>query len=430
MSSSGNPNDDDVLVEVDVILLLSNFGSSNFQQRANQERAKVILQQELQSLQKMIVTTHPNHRLRMTEIDGCDPSHKALRNALFATSGLRGIYPQLFLSKRKQNESSSASLVHYTYLGGIDEIEAHNDNDTLLETIFFGDDDDDDDNDEEQRGGGEDGDGDGGHDDRELEDHQHHPAAAVASSVDTAVPLLSSLTSSKQESEASSTAAASASATKLADTTTAVAAVEVLADTVTDELSSLNSSIPIIPFHVVLPSALVANTNTIAGGSSIGIEKGIVGSIIRMGTKSAMIWVGWGALTTTTTSSTTTNNDEVSTKDVSNTQASSFGKGLPMMGGLVLAMPRTKYKGAFGGSTGCSQLIGCALDDDDQMLANQMASRLSLRTNMAIYVSCQLANTAALLTTPNLEAAAAPNDDDAEFLSHRAAALADRKSVV
>ena len=339
MSCSGNPNDDDVLVEVDVILLLSNFGSSNFQQRANQERAKVILQQELQSLQKMIVTTHPNHRLRMTEIDGCDPSHKALRNALFATSGLRGIYPQLFLSKRKQNESSSASLVHYTYLGGIDEIEAHNDNDTLLETIFFGDDDDDDDNDEEQRGGGEDGDGDGGHDDGGLEEHQRHPAAAVTSSVDvveshvsassevTAVPLLSSLTSSKQESEASSTAAASASATKLADTTTAVAAVEVLADTVTDELSSLNSSIPIIPFHVVLPSALVANTNTIAGGSSIGIEKGIVGSIIRMGTKSAMIWVGWGALTTTTTSSTTTNNDEVSTKDVSNTQVSSFGKG-------------------------------------------------------------------------------------------------------
>jgi len=344
MSCSGNPNDDDVLVEVDVILLLSNFGSSNFQQRANQERAKVILQQELQSLQKMIITTHPNHRLRMTEIDGCDPSHKALRNALFATSGLRGIYPQLFLSKRKQNESSSASSVHYTYLGGIDEIEAHNDNDTLLETIFFGDDDDDDDdNDEEQRGGVEDGDGNGGNDDREVEEHQHHSVAAVALSVDVveshasassevaAVPLLSSLISSKQESEASSTAAAAAAAaattTKLADTATAIAAVKVLADTVTDELSSLNSSIPIIPFHVVLPSALVANTNTIAGGSSIGIEKGIVGSIIRMGTKSAMIWVGWGALTTTTTSSSTTNNDEASTKDVSNTQVSSFGKG-------------------------------------------------------------------------------------------------------
>ena len=91
------------------------------------------------------------------------------------------------------------------------------------------------------------------------------------------------------------------------------------------------------------------------------------------------------------------------------------------MGQLVVAMPRTNYKGAF--ATGskeasCSQLVGSA-SSEDQMLANQMASRLSLRSGMAIYVSCQLSS-----TSTNIDSS---DGLDSEFLSHRAAAVAENE---
>jgi len=92
------------------------------------------------------------------------------------------------------------------------------------------------------------------------------------------------------------------------------------------------------------------------------------------------------------------------------------------MGQLVVAMPRTNYKGAF--ATGskeasCSQLVGSA-SSEDQMLANQMASRLSLRSGMAIYVSCQLSS-----TSTNIDSSS--NGLDSEFISHRAAAVAENE---
>ena len=64
------------------------------------------------------------------------------------------------------------------------------------------------------------------------------------------------------------------------------------------------------------------------------------------------------------------------------------------MGQLIVAMPRTNYKGAFGTNdreASCSQLIGSE-SSDDNMLASQMASRLSTRSGMPIFVSCQLAS--------------------------------------
>ena len=69
-------------------------------------------------------------------------------------------------------------------------------------------------------------------------------------------------------------------------------------------------------------------------------------------------------------------------------------KGTPTMGQLVVAMPRTSYKGAFGTNdreASCSQLIG-SVSNEDQMLGNQMASRLSTKSGMAIFVSCQLSS--------------------------------------
>lgn len=148
--------------------------------------------------------------------------------------------------------------------------------------------------------------------------------------------------------------------------------------------------IKIIPFGVALPSFLTMDR-----------EKGIVGSIVVMGKKSAMLWVGWGLLDDNTANST----------------SSSFGTGTPTMGQLVVAMPRTNYKGAF--ATGskeasCSQLVGSA-SSEDQMLANQMASRLSSRSGMAIYVSCQLSFIASREDGP-----------EADMLSQRAAGLAEK----
>eukprot|EP00539_Tryblionella_compressa_P007054 CAMPEP_0178752146 /NCGR_PEP_ID=MMETSP0744-20121128/10903_1 /TAXON_ID=913974 /ORGANISM="Nitzschia punctata, Strain CCMP561" /LENGTH=162 /DNA_ID=CAMNT_0020405837 /DNA_START=31 /DNA_END=516 /DNA_ORIENTATION=- len=151
-------------------------------------------------------------------------------------------------------------------------------------------------------------------------------------------------------------------------------------------------------------------------------HSGIVGSIVFMGNKSAMIWVGWGQLLTNTRTSKDGN---------SNT---GFGKGTPTMGQLVVAMPRTNYKGAFG-TTGtneasCSQIIGSD-SSEDQMLANQMASRLSTRSGMAIYVSCQLSSSAS--SVPSAGAATNDLQDswsmglDSELVSHRAAALAEKE---
>ena len=90
------------------------------------------------------------------------------------------------------------------------------------------------------------------------------------------------------------------------------------------------------------------------------------------------------------------------------------------MGQFLVAMPPQVYKGAFA-STGrnnasCSQLIGSA-SSDDQMLASQMASRLSARTHKAVLMSCQLSQ---------------GDEDflaglDKEILSHKAAALAEKE---
>lgn len=90
------------------------------------------------------------------------------------------------------------------------------------------------------------------------------------------------------------------------------------------------------------------------------------------------------------------------------------------MGQFLVAMPPKVYKGAFatGGrnNASCSQLIGSA-SSDDHMLASQMASRLSTRTNKSVLMSCQLSQ---------------GDEDflaglDKEILSHKAAALAEKE---
>lgn len=91
-------------------------------------------------------------------------------------------------------------------------------------------------------------------------------------------------------------------------------------------------------------------------------------------------------------------------------------------GQVVVAMPRTSYKGAFGTGSkeaSCSHIIGSA-NSDDQMLASQMASRLSTRSSMAVFVSCQLSS---INNGPDEWSEGL----DSEMLSHLAAAAAEKE---
>jgi hypothetical protein len=164
--------------------------------------------------------------------------------------------------------------------------------------------------------------------------------------------------------------------------------------------------IKVIPFAVSLPpNALQAFDEPAPRTRSelITGDSGVVGTITVL-KSSAMIWFGWGKL-----------DNRPSSTAVSGT----VGKGVPNMGQLVAAMPRTKYQGAFSGGSieaSCSQLVGG--DSDDQVLASQIASRLSRRLGRPVFVSCQLHNTESQEWMTGL---------DRDTITQHAAALAERK---
>ena len=60
-------------------------------------------------------------------VDGTDPHQKSLRNELFAISGLRGVYPQLFVR--------NAETKKFEFFGDFDKIESLNDCDQLRHEI-------------------------------------------------------------------------------------------------------------------------------------------------------------------------------------------------------------------------------------------------------------------------------------------------------
>lgn len=193
--------------------------------------------------------------------------------------------------------------------------------------------------------------------------------------------------------------------------------------------------IRVITFGISLPQSMVEtkiDSNSNHNRPSVFGTNGIVGSIVIMGGKSAMIWVGWGALDSPSSES----SGSSSSGNATEKKSFSFGKGSPVMGQLVVAMPRTNYKGAF--STGskevsCSQLIGSA-SSEDQMLANQMASRLSFKSGISVFVSSSLSDPPPgtgndINTTGNSIVTGGWNSGglDSELFSHRAAALAENK---
>lgn len=59
------------------------------------------------------------------------------------------------------------------------------------------------------------------------------------------------------------------------------------------------------------------------------------------------------------------------------------------MGNFVVGMPRASYKGAFSEDASSSKLIGSGQAHND-ILAQQLAGRLSQRTGLAVFCSCSL----------------------------------------
>jgi hypothetical protein len=61
------------------------------------------------------------------------------------------------------------------------------------------------------------------------------------------------------------------------------------------------------------------------------------------------------------------------------------------MGPLMVSIPRNKYRGAFSNETPSSKLISATDDNMEcEIIASQMATRLSQQLQMAIFVACSL----------------------------------------
>lgn len=155
-------------------------------------------------------------------------------------------------------------------------------------------------------------------------------------------------------------------------------------------------------FAVALTSSVLQGLDESIHHSStvplLNDDTGIVGSITIL-KNSAMIWMGWGTIQ-------------------QQEQHQQPPSGIPNMGQLVVAMPRIKYKGAFADAceASSSQLVGG--DSEDQMLAAQMATRLSAKLGYPIFVSCQLYDATQQEWMVGLEKST---------VTQRAAAVAERK---
>ena len=232
-------------------------------------------------------------------------------------------------------------------------------------------------------------------------------------------------------------------ATPAAQTTTArdgdavVAAASSAASTTdNDDVQILDQpGIRCVPFAVELSSSTIQGfdepeSSTRKVSALVG-NNGVVGTILFLN-NSIIVWVGWGKVDTTSTSSSTTTSIAAANAVI--------GSGIPEMGPLVVAMPRTSYRGAFGNSRSSepstSTLIGSDTTEDS-LLASQMSSRLSLKSGRAVLVSCQLLQQQHHQLQLQQEMAgmgmgiADDNDWSAglnhDMISHKAAALAEKE---
>lgn len=178
----------------------------------------------------------------------------------------------------------------------------------------------------------------------------------------------------------------------------------------TESVTELSDAqVPVIPFAISVPKLASQTPGAPTLEDSLVGNSGIVGTIVLL-KNSAMIWVGWGKLDTNVSHGASSESPRTFV----------VGTGKPPQGQCLVAMPRTGYKGAFGTGSKeapCSQIIGSA-SSDDQMLAAQMGSRLSTRSNMAVFVSCQFSGDDVNEWNAGM---------DTEVLSHRAAAGAEKE---
>ena len=202
-----------------------------------------------------------------------------------------------------------------------------------------------------------------------------------------------------------------------------------------------------VPFAVALESSTLQGLDEPSSESrkvsALVGNNGVVGTILFLN-NSIIVWVGWGKVDTTTTT-TSSSSSSTTAAGGSGGSITVVGCGTPEMGPLVVAMPRTSYRGAFGtagGSSGAkgepstSTLIGSDTTEDS-LLANQMSSRLSLKSGRAVLVSCQLLSQQQQVQMQQQQMAgmgmgiADDNDWSAglnhDMISHKAAALAEKE---
>ena len=165
------------------------------------------------------------------------------------------------------------------------------------------------------------------------------------------------------------------------------------------DVEEVSPRIQVIHFAIKLPPTALHGFDepTPLVPVSVG-DVGVVGTITLLN-KSAMIWFGWGRI---------------------QSQPDKTARGIPTMGQVVIAMPRTTYRGAFanGHEPSSSQLIGGG--EEDQMIGGQMACRLSQRLGFPIIVSCCIASEAVQMETIF-------SGLDRSSVAQRAAALAERE---
>lgn len=142
--------------------------------------------------------------------------------------------------------------------------------------------------------------------------------------------------------------------------------------------------IPLMSFSTKVPVSTLDSMDESNIRTNPFGQRSVVGTITLL-KNCVVIWVGWGE-------SEEVRNGHDKTKIY---LQSVLGTGKPPQGHCTVVMPRaTSYKGAFSAGPKdlpCSTIIGGG-STDAQMLATQMASRLSAKLSMAVFVSCQLTN--------------------------------------
>mmetsp|Transcript_6088 Transcript_6088/g.7734 ORF Transcript_6088/g.7734 Transcript_6088/m.7734 type:complete len:228 (-) Transcript_6088:88-771(-) len=140
--------------------------------------------------------------------------------------------------------------------------------------------------------------------------------------------------------------------------------------------TSQNKNIHVESFTVAIPKMVNGiKIMDLMEDNDVNDSKSVVGTVTFFN-KSAMVWIGWG--------------ESYSDEEDRVENPTSNGKGVPMMGPMVVSMPRSKYAGL--GSdfeTPCSQLIS-GPNEEEMMLGFQMASRLSRKCSWPIFVSSSL----------------------------------------